>query len=182
MDPLLHTRDERTVKTMDFTKPAPKKAKTVKSAGKVMATVFWDARDIIHIDYLLSSKRSMTITMQPYWIIQHHFKEKTCSHLAKKKMLFSLKQTCTGSHVPDGQIQWIPNCFPIQHSPDLAPCNCFQTWRNGSEERESLPENSSSPKEGYFERLDKSYYSDGLKKLENRWLKCIELKGDYVEK
>jgi len=32
--------------------PAPKKAKTVKSAGKVMATVFWDARGIIHIEYL----------------------------------------------------------------------------------------------------------------------------------
>ncbi|KYN35785.1 hypothetical protein ALC56_09857 [Trachymyrmex septentrionalis] len=28
----------------------------------------------------------------------------------------------------------------------------------------------------------KSYYSDGLEKLENRWIKCIELKEDYVEK
>ncbi|KAG5336710.1 SETMR methyltransferase, partial [Acromyrmex heyeri] len=30
--------------------------------------------------------------------------------------------------------------------------------------------------------LDKSYYSDSLKKLENRWIKYIELKEDYVEK
>ncbi|KYN31581.1 hypothetical protein ALC56_14079, partial [Trachymyrmex septentrionalis] len=30
--------------------------------------------------------------------------------------------------------------------------------------------------------LEKSYYSDDLKKLENCWIKCIELKGDYVEK
>ena len=36
--------------------------------------------------------------------------------------------------------------------------------------------------EAYFKGLDKSYYSDSLKKLENRWIKCIELKGDYVEK
>ncbi|KAG5343985.1 GVQW3 protein, partial [Acromyrmex heyeri] len=36
--------------------------------------------------------------------------------------------------------------------------------------------------EAYFEGLDKSYYSDGLKKLKNRWIKCIELKGDYIEK
>ncbi|KAG5338238.1 SETMR methyltransferase, partial [Acromyrmex charruanus] len=36
--------------------------------------------------------------------------------------------------------------------------------------------------EAYFEGLDKSHYSDGLKKLENRWIKYIELKGDYVEK
>ena len=33
-----------------------KKAKTVKLAGKVMVTVFWDARGIIHIDYLPSKK------------------------------------------------------------------------------------------------------------------------------
>ena len=30
---------------------APKKAKVVPSAGKVMAAVFWDARGIILIDY-----------------------------------------------------------------------------------------------------------------------------------
>jgi len=33
-----------------------KKTKTVKLAGKVMVTVFWDARGIIHIDYLPSKK------------------------------------------------------------------------------------------------------------------------------
>ena len=31
---------------------APKKAKTVPSAGKVMATIFWDSHGIILIDYL----------------------------------------------------------------------------------------------------------------------------------
>ena len=31
---------------------APKKAKTVSSAGKVMATIFWDLHDTIFIDYL----------------------------------------------------------------------------------------------------------------------------------
>ena len=32
--------------------PAPQKAKTVKSAGKVVRTVFWDANGITLIDYL----------------------------------------------------------------------------------------------------------------------------------
>ena len=55
MDPLLHTRDEGIVKTMDFTGETAKTVgRKVKSAEKVMATVFWDARGIIHIDYLLS--------------------------------------------------------------------------------------------------------------------------------
>jgi len=36
--------------------PAPKKAKTVPSAGKVMATVFWDSQGVIYIDYLEKGK------------------------------------------------------------------------------------------------------------------------------
>jgi len=32
--------------------PAPKKAKTVPSAGKVMATVFLDSEGVIYIDYI----------------------------------------------------------------------------------------------------------------------------------
>ena len=42
---------------------APKKAKTVRSAGKVMATVFWDAHGIIFIDFLEKGK---TITRVYY--------------------------------------------------------------------------------------------------------------------
>ena len=38
------------------TSPAPKKAKVVSSAGKVMASVFWDAKGIVFIDYLQKNK------------------------------------------------------------------------------------------------------------------------------
>ena len=34
----------------------------------------------------------------------------------------------------------------------------------------------------YFEDLEKSYFLEGLQKMERRWTKCIELKGDYIEK
>lgn len=36
--------------------------------------------------------------------------------------------------------------------------------------------------DAYFEGLSKSYYTEDIKKLEHCWSKCIELKGDYVEK
>ena len=32
--------------------PKPKKFKTQPSAGKVMATVYWDAKDVIRLDFL----------------------------------------------------------------------------------------------------------------------------------
>ena len=53
--------------------PVPKKAKTVKSAGKVMATVFWDARGIIHIDYLLSKQTINDDYNGPYWTVSTTF-------------------------------------------------------------------------------------------------------------
>jgi hypothetical protein len=43
--------------------PTPKKAKAIFSAGKIMATVFWDSKSIIHLDCLISQK---TINAQYY--------------------------------------------------------------------------------------------------------------------
>ena len=34
----------------------------------------------------------------------------------------------------------------------------------------------------YFKDLEISNFLEGIQKLEKRWTKCIELKGDYVEK
>lgn len=35
--------------------------------------------------------------------------------------------------------------------------------------------------EAYFEAKDKSYYKNGIKKLEDRYNRCIALEGNYVE-
>lgn len=46
-----------------------KKAKTVRSTGKVMATVFWDAQGIIYYrgDYLTKGQTITGGTMPDYW-------------------------------------------------------------------------------------------------------------------
>ncbi|XP_011165249.1 histone-lysine N-methyltransferase SETMAR-like [Solenopsis invicta] len=67
---------------------APKKAKIVPSAGKIMATVFWDSQGIILIDYLEKSK---TITGAYYSSLLDRLKTKLqekCPRLAHKKDLF----------------------------------------------------------------------------------------------
>jgi len=56
----------------------------------------------------------------------------------------------------------------------------LKKWLGGK--RFSSNEEAINETNAYFEELDKSYYSNGVKKLEHRWNKCIELKGDYVEK
>jgi len=80
----------------------------------------------------------------------------------------------------DGQIQR----YELLSHPAFARFSSLRLFpvskKNDSEERDSSLESSSLPKQAYFEgKLDESYYSDGLKKLKNRWIKCIKLKGDY---
>ena len=107
VDSLLYARNKNQSKI--WTGPgesAPKKAKTVPSAGKVMATTFWDSHSIILIDYLQQGKH---ITGEYYASLLDRsdaiLKEKRL-HLAKKSA-FPPRQ-CTSSHEChcNGQVIW----------------------------------------------------------------------------
>ena len=81
---------------------APKKANTVKSAGKVMSTVFWDACAIIYTDYLEKGK---TITGAYYASLLHRMSKeikKKHPHLKKTKILFNQDN----AQVHTWQFQW----------------------------------------------------------------------------
>ena len=49
------------------------------------------------------------------------------------------------------------------------------------EKRFTSNEDVNAATEAHFGEFDKPYFLDGLKKLEYRWTKCIELQGDYWE-
>ena len=71
------------------------------------------------------------------------------------------------------------------YSPDLAPSDYFlfpnmKTWLRGK--RFSSNEEIIAATSEYFERFDKNYFLEVIKKLEYRYNKCIQLKGNYVEK
>ena len=89
MDP--HYTPETKEQSKQWTKSgesALKKTQTVPLAGKIMATVFWDSRDIIFTDYL---EKGRTITGQYYADLLDRFDaelKKKRPHLAKKKVLF----------------------------------------------------------------------------------------------
>ncbi|KAG5333415.1 SETMR methyltransferase, partial [Acromyrmex charruanus] len=147
-----------------WTSPAPKKAKTVKLAGKVMATVFWNTRALLdHFNNILKKKRS---------------------YLAKKKALFhqdnARVHTCPTRMTKFNEFRYELLLHPA-YSPDLVTCDYFlfpNLKKCFGGKRFTTREQLIAETEAYFEGLDKSYYSDGLKKQVN----CIELKGDYVEK
>jgi histone-lysine N-methyltransferase SETMAR len=167
---------------------APKKANAVESAGKVMASVFWDARGIIFIDYLQKGK---TINGEYYanllQRLSDEIKEKR-PHLAKKKVLFHHDNAPVHTSViavakiNELKFQLLPHA---PYSPDLAPSDEFlfpnlKKWLGGK--RFADNEAVESAVHGYFEELDGSYYKQGIEAIEHRREKCIELQGDYVEK
>lgn len=71
------------------------------------------------------------------------------------------------------------------YSPDLAPSDFslfpnlkkFHAGKKYASDQEVIESTN-----GYFEQLEESSYRNGIKALEYRWTKCIELQGDYVEK
>ena len=66
----------------------PKRPKTQQSAGKVMASVFWDALGILSIDYLEKSK---TINREFYIALLNRLRaeiKKKRLHIQEKKVLF----------------------------------------------------------------------------------------------
>ncbi|CAK9833202.1 Mariner Mos1 transposase [Anthophora retusa] len=167
---------------------APKKAKTVPSAGKVMATIFWDSSGIICIDFLEKGK---TITGNYYAslldLLNNKIKEKR-PHLMKKKVLFHHDNAPahTSAIVAKKLLELGYQILPHPpYSPDLAPSDyyLFPNMKKRLAGKKFLSnEEVIAETNYYFADLDKSYYMEGIAKLEHRWTKCIELEGDYVEK
>ena len=71
------------------------------------------------------------------------------------------------------------------YSSDLAPSEYFffpnlMIWLGGK--RFYSNDEIISQTNTCFEDHEKSYFLEGIQKLEQHWTKCIELKGDYIEK
>ena len=106
------------------TSPAPKKVKVVSPAGKVMASVFWDAKGIVCIDYLQKGK---TINGEYYAKLlrelRQAIKSKRLGKLTKGVLLHQdnapgHKSLVAMSAVHDCGFELIDH---LPYSPDLAP-------------------------------------------------------------
>lgn len=164
-----------------------KRPKTQTSAGKVMASIFWDAHGVILIDYL---EKGRTITGDYYVALLDRLNDeikKKRPHMAKKKVLFHHDNAPAHSSLKamvklnDLRYELLPH---PPYSPDLAPSDYYlfpnlKRWLQGK--RFHSNEEVESETDAYFEDLGADYYLKGIKMLEDRWTKCIALKGNYVE-
>ena len=142
----------------------------------------------MRIDYL---KKGKTITGNYYATLLDRLndviKEKR-PHLKKKKVIFlqdnASAHTSTIAMAKFHELRYELLPHP-PYSPDLAPSDFFlfpnlKKWLAGK--KFTSNEEAINETNAYFEEFPKSYYLNGIKKLEDRCNKCLELNGDYVKK
>ena len=170
------------------TSPPPKKAKVVSSAGKVMTSVFWDAKDIVFIDYLQKGK---TINGEYYAKLlrelRQAIKSKRPGKLTKGVLLHqdnapAHKSLVAMSAVHDCGFELIDH---PPYSPDLAPSDYFlfpNLKKHLAGKRYKSDDDVISAVEDFFEGQEENFYATGIRVLQHRWKKCVDRRGDYVEK
>lgn len=168
--------------------PPPKKAKAVASAGKVMASIFWDAKGILLIDYL---PKGQTITGVYYASLLDKLKQKVNEKrpgLAKKKIIFHQDNArphtsvIAMAKIHELGFDLLPH---PPYSPDLAPSDYHlfpRLKKYLAGQKFSTDDDVKATVDAYFEELDSSEFYQGIEALDHRWSKCIEVAGDYVEK
>ena len=168
--------------------PRPKKFKTQPSAGKVLATVFWDAQGIIMLDFL-AKKSTITGVYYANLLIQLRtgIREKRWGKLSKGILLQqdnARVHTCkiAMDAVERNGYKLIPQ---PAYSPDLAPSDYFLfpnlkkdiCGRHFQSNKEVV-----AAVEEWVGDKDPGFFSSGLMALEHRWSKCIFLEGNYIKK
>ncbi|UYV72817.1 hypothetical protein LAZ67_10000876 [Cordylochernes scorpioides] len=164
------------------------KAKTVPTAGKVMVSVFWDSEGILFLNFL---NKGQTITGDYYANLvkqlREAIKEKRRGKLSRKIVYHqdnapshrSLQAMAT---IYDSGFELLPHA---PYSPDLAPSD-FNLFPHLKKSLSGIHFRSDevvidAVTSFFFESLETSFFLEGIKALEHRWKKCIDLKGDYVE-
>ncbi|GFO24379.1 histone-lysine N-methyltransferase SETMAR [Plakobranchus ocellatus] len=158
--------------------PVTKKFKVQRSAAKVMATVFWDAKGVILLDIL---PQCQCINAARY-----------CSRkrpgLLRRGVV--LQHDNATPHSANLTQQWLQRYgweivpHPA-HSPDLAPSD-FHLFgplkRHLGGMAFETEDDLISELRNWFDNLDVDFFRVGINSLLSHWQKCIDLHGDYVEK
>lgn len=166
----------------------PRKAKAQKSALKIMATIFWDSRGVLLVDFLPKGS-SMNGAYYADLIIQ--LKEKVVE-LRRGKVSAGVLFLQDNAPVHRSQVAMAAlkdsGFREIDHppySPDLAPSDYF-LFRNLKKDLRGIKfeteEEMKAAVMDHFADKEENYFFEGLKKLKDRSSKCIDVGGDYVEK
>lgn len=164
----------------------PTQAKRAKSAGKVMASVFWDIHGILLIDYLPPKE---TINSDYYVNLLDKLDEAIKQKRPRKsdtKIIFHQDNApCHTSAKTMAKLHQLGyKVLPHPpYSPDIAPSDyyLFSDLKNSlANQRYSNNEEVMAAVNDHFEGKEEMFYKKGIERLEDRWSRCITIEGDYL--
>lgn len=166
----------------------PLKAKTSPMHRKIMMTAFWDEDGIIHIDFLPDGE---TINSDYYCRVledvHHHLRQR---RRGKKSRGILLHQDNARPHTARrtmekiDQLRWKLISHP-PYSPDLAPSDyaLFPHMKNFLRGRRfATREELEAEACSVLSSIPPQWFRHSIRKLQDRWQKCVLSEGDYVEK
>jgi histone-lysine N-methyltransferase SETMAR len=167
----------------------PLKAMRSPSAGKVMATVFFDEKGVILIDYLAEGA---TINSAYYADLlrgslrQALWKKRPGAVEKIPLILHDNARPHTAKHTLDiiSDLGWQILPHP-PYSPDLSPCDFFLFSHMKNSIRGRRFASTTEIKnhfQQWFTSQEETFYRDGIRALQHRYEKCVALLGSYVEK
>ncbi|UYV61541.1 hypothetical protein LAZ67_1005219 [Cordylochernes scorpioides] len=187
-----HSTPETKRQSMVWKKPeesTPKKGKVSISAGKVMAIVFWDCKGVLLVDYL---PPNTTVNAARYCEVltklRAAIKRKRPGILSRKVLLVldnARPHAARTNQTLVENFEWEIFTHP-PYSPDLSPSNLhlFSSTQD-SPWREAICEvhdEVQAEANHWLRRQDTAWYNSGIKKLLQRYQKCLDRNGDYAEK
>lgn len=167
--------------------PRPQKFRVQRSAGKVMASVFWDKDGVLLINYL---PKGQSINAQYYTSLldelKQALKEKRRGKLRRGVLFLQDNAPAHTAHITLRKLEELG--FELvdhpPYSPDLAPSDYYlfpQLKKDLKGTKFGSNEDVIRATEAFLEGKASDFYLTGLKKLKDRCVKCVDLKGEYVE-
>lgn len=166
----------------------PVKAKTVKSAGKVFATVFFDHEGVLLCDFL--SKGTTMNALRYVEVLEklrYNIRNRRRGKLSQGLFLLHDNAPAHTAKMVKAAIQptGLAELNHPPYSPDLAPCDFFlfpELKKHLKGRRFSSDEEVILAVQTILSQFSKDFFSWGIMQLRDRAAKCIERGGDYVEK
>lgn len=168
--------------------PKPRKFKQTQSAGKVMATVFWDRKGVLLVDFMPAGT---TINADRY--CETLKKLRRAIQNRRRGMLskgVSILHDNARPHVARQTVALLQNfgwniITHPPYSPDLAPSDYHlfpKLKEHLAGRRFCSDEEVKDEVQRFLKDMAASWYDMGIQKLPQRLQKCIDRNGDYVEK
>ena len=167
------------------TSPSPRKFKVIASARKVLLTIFWDMKGVVHMEFL---KQGHTLISEKYISKQRTFKARLRRVRSGWDSILqhdnARPHTSRQTQNALAQLK-LPALPHPAYSPDLAPSDYFlflqlKTHLKGNH-YDSDEEVVAAVRRWCREQAPK-FFADGIRQLVRRWQLCVDCDGDYVEK